>query len=280
MDAVHHLAPGGGDGRYRRRGGAHSTRGNGIRSFFVGRGPRLAQVMTSARARVRGVIDHLLCAHANLLFSGSRGVGALLVAAAATEPRYAALGSCSVVSSLAVARRLNIEATAPAPYGYNALLVGFGIANTYALDGGAVFLAAVMGALSTLVTAALLSSLGRIAALPVLSLPFIVLASLGSGTVPHLPLSAAIPAPDLWAAALPPWLATSLESFGAILFLPRVLAGSIVFVALVWHSRISAMLAASGIAVTFLLAGLAHAPFAHRLVLAASFNAALTSIAV
>jgi murein DD-endopeptidase MepM/ murein hydrolase activator NlpD len=235
----------------------------------------------TAQVRARALADVLLRAHANLVFSGSRSVGALLFLATLTEPRYAALGVSAALGAHVASRALAIDAgTVYAPYAYNALLVGFGIANAHRLDVAALSFALALGALSAFVTAALSSWLGRIAALPVLSLPFLLVSNLAAGALPYWPLSAAPPALDTWAAVLPAPISLTLQSFGAILFLPRVLAGIVVFTAVVRHSRIAAMLALGGIACALILASIAHVPPAERLLLASSFNAALTAIAV
>jgi len=157
------------------------------------------------------------------------------------------LGLVAVASSSLVARAWKLErgAIGEGLYGYNALLVGLGIGQTFAGLATALALVVVSAAITVVVTAALKSWLGRTVQLPVLSLPFLIVFGLLCSLAPQLQLERQSLAMDAGVVAdfLPTFASTFLHDLGAIFFLPSVEAGALVFVALLIHSRIATALA-------------------------------------
>jgi murein DD-endopeptidase MepM/ murein hydrolase activator NlpD len=224
--------------------------------------------VSQALARVLGL-------YAQLFFSRSPWVGALLLAATFLEPVTGAGGLLAALVGVGVARALGLDAAEAwhGAFGVNALLVGLGLAHTYPPSGLALGLVLLGALAAVVVTAALKSLLASVAGLPVLSAPFLLVYPVvllvgrqvglahndaGSGQV----LSARWP----------------LEALGSILFLPRWDVGALVLLALLVHSRIATVFAAASLAVvTALLAALPGAadPVLWR---AAALNAMVTAL--
>lgn len=230
--------------------------------------------LTATASRLGRAIDALGAAfdvafetYAQVLFSRSRAVGALLLAATAVVPAALSQGLLATLAAGATARFLGVRQDGP--HGYNALLVGLGVAHAFGAGLGASLLTASASVVVVLVSSALGALLARVA-LPVLSLPFVVVQLALVGLAPLLPLP---PVHTTEATASGP-----LESLGALFFLPRADAGALVLLALLVHSRIATVLAALAAlgttALTFAVPGLESA---HATLL---LNAALTAMAL
>ncbi|HEY2735909.1 MAG TPA: urea transporter, partial [Polyangiales bacterium] len=231
------------------------------------------------RARSRGAFDQLIAGFAHLVFSRRRAVGLLVLAAVATEPRCLLLGLCALLAAEVAIRCLRLT-NAYSPYGYNALLCGIAIAREYSATPAALGLSFMLGVSSVLVTAALGALAGYVGFIPVLSIPFVVTSWLAFGVAQHLPLIGAIPATDALAGALPQSLALLLQSFGGFVLLPNVIAGVCVWMALLWHSRIAALLATSAASLVLVLLHFTRAPLGDTMLQGIACSAALTAITV
>ncbi len=239
------------------------------------RGARAAEAAADA-------VERLLVVYAQILFSRSAVVGLLLLLATAVVPRAALFGVVAVVTSTVLARAIGLERAAvdAGAYGYNALLLGLGVSQSFSGGASAVALTVVVAAASVVVTAGLRSLLG-VANLPALTLPFVALHALVLGTAHATGAPVSLPDLDpLASSPLPAAVAAFVRSLGALFFLPRLDAGAIVLVALVVHSRISTVLAAAAFA---LAAGVAHAIGAAPdggLLLTLGYNGMLTAVAL
>lgn len=187
--------------------------------------------------------DSVVRSYANILFSRSRVVGALLCAATLASPRIFAFGLGSVVLAnlVALALRLDEHALAEGQYGYNALLIGLGVGATFTGLSPTVPVLALAVVASVLFTAAFRASLGA-SGLPSLSLPFLAVYYLLLSASPLTSLAYGPYAVDA-AWRIPEALALFLRSLGSVFFLPRVDAGLLILAALLLHSRISTLLA-------------------------------------
>jgi urea transporter len=240
-----------------------------------------ALTLQTARARARAAADEVARVFAQVVFSRAWPCGVFVLLAAATQPRTLAAGLCALGGAAALARLVGLTApAAEVPYGYNALLVGFAVASAFAFDGASAALAATLGAASVLVTGALAATIGAIGWLPVLSLPFAIVAALAFGAVANVPLAAAPPSADVLATLLPVGLALPLRTLGAVVFVPHVAAGALVLLGVVVHSRIAAMLVAMALAATLGAAACAHAPLPDAMLQSIGANAILVAIAV
>lgn len=199
-------------------------------------------------------LDAIIRAYSQVLFSRSRVVGGLLMAATAFEPRMFAHGLLAVLVATWTARLLKFDDAliSEGVYGYNALFVGLGTAallESSMFSSGVLLFASV---LTVLVTAAA-RSVSANNGLPILTAPFLLVYYLTIATTTSLGLSLALlpTGPNL--AFLPDWLALYLKSLGMILFLPRLDVGLLMFAALVFHSRIATMFSLAALGISFLV---------------------------
>jgi len=213
--------------------------------------------------------DTLLNSYAMLFFSNDRRLAALILLVSFLNP-YAGLGGIAALAVSIVSARLmgfGAEALRSGLHTYSSLLLGLGMGTFYNPDAGYWVLLAAASLLCTLLSAGLIGRLGRMN-LPALSLAFILTmwlviltagrystvalterniywlnemyASGGSGLIRLVQAVEALP--------LPGWLSGFLRSLGAILFQGNVLAGALLAVGLLLHSRISLSLMAVGYA--------------------------------
>jgi urea transporter/murein DD-endopeptidase MepM/ murein hydrolase activator NlpD len=243
---------------------------------------RTQRAARAGRAHATAGSDAFLRVYAQILFSRSPAVGMLVLAATATVPRAFVAGASAVLVATLTALLLDFdrEAIKSGDYGYNALLVGLGVAQTFGAGAPAVGLLVLAAAASVLVTAALRAWLGGAVALPVLSLPFLIAFQLALGAASFAGAAPGAPGvdPSPFAASLPAGLVLFVRSLGGLFFLPRLDAGALVLAALLMHSRIAASLAATAFAAVLLLRG-AALPAGVTLE-ALGYNAVLTATAL
>lgn len=216
----------------------------------------------------------LLAAYAELLFARSHVTGAIVMIATLLDPRAFAGGLVAVSTSLVACRALGLR-TGELPFGANALLVGLGVAHTFAPGVATTALLVAASAGSVLLVAALSSLLSR-AAMPVLSAAFVVVfpLALAVGTTTGIPVRTLLQDAPFGVPCLP------LEALGAILFLPRWDAGVLVLLALVTSSRFAGTLALVGLLTAGLVSFVAPVPVDRPLALSCGLNALLAAIAI
>lgn len=233
----------------------------------------------ASRGVPRAIASRGLQTYAGLVFAHSPIVGALLAAATLADAPAAAGGAAAVVVALGAARALGVQ-SAPllGSIGVSALLVGLGIAHTFAPGVATALVLAIASVATAFVASALTSILARVA-LPVLALAFVLVFPLAVAAGMHagLPLREAVlgPPPLEWTP-----LDRALSSLGAVLFLPRWDVGACVLVALLVHSRIATVYATLALVLVGALAMLAPTPLDPSLALSASLNAWLTAVAL
>lgn len=227
-------------------------------------------------------------AYASVVFANHPLAGALVVAVTFVRPAAGLAGLVAVLAATAAASALGYrkDAIASGYYGYNALLVGLAAVLHHPFDLRVVVLVALAGIAAALLTAVLGDLLHRGAALPVLALPFVVLASALAPALDALPpaaagvLDGAMDRPLVDAALdLPAALDVPLRSFGAIVFAPTPLCGAIVLAALALYSRIAAAAALAGIAAAYAMTRMLGVT-SPATELAMNYNAALAAIMI
>lgn len=190
----------------------------------------------------------------------SFGVFVLLVTAVA-DPAMAAAGLLCVGSAYGLARLMKRERYFHelGAYVYNPLLVGLALGHLLQLTPASLLLIVLAGGATFLTTAMFSHLFWNLLRLPALSVPFVVVASLCYvATLRYVNLPAAvheIPPWMLWDFGLPWWLADYFQAMGAILFVPSVLTGIALCLALLWYSRILLLLSAVGFLAGSLLRG-------------------------
>lgn len=213
--------------------------------------------------------DTLLNSYSMLFFSNDRRLAALILVVSFLNPHAGLGGLAALAVSIASARLMGFgaEALRSGLHTYSSLLLGLAMGTFYDPGAGYWVLLAAASLLCTLLSAALIGRLGRLN-LPALSLAFILTmwlviltagrysavgiterniywlnemyASDGVGLLRLVQAVEGLP--------LPGWLSGFLRSLGAILFQGNVLAGALLAIGLLIHSRISLSLMVVGYA--------------------------------
>jgi urea transporter len=199
----------------------------------------------------------IVTSYAQIVFSRSAWVGALVMVGLLLEPRALALSLVGSVVAAASAWLLGFdrERIGDGIYGYAAVLVGLGVAASFVgweLPLRIVVFAALA---AMIVTAAAEATLGGVFALPVLTVPFVAVHYLVLAAAPlaRLPVATSSYVPPDWVTFVPAPAAELLRSLGALFFLPRVEVGLVIFLALLVYSRIAAVFASVSFAFVLLL---------------------------
>lgn len=232
-------------------------------------------------------LDAISNSYAQILFSRSRLVGLMLMAATALAGWTALWGLGAVLLAVATARvfRFNADLTRIGLHSYSSLLVGLGGGVLFDPTADAFALTAVAAVACVFVTAAVHSALGLGFNLPALTFPFLMVfyLALGAARVVDVPLSWLHVGDDGLAALLtwlPGWIQTYLQSLGALFFLPRADVGLAVLLALAVHSRISLLLSWLGFALAALVLSRAVIIGDGTLPFVLGYNFILTAIAL
>ena len=239
----------------------------------------MAALKHSWRAGGLAALDLAMQSAAQAVFSRRRWVGVAILAALATTPRCLALALSALVAAELTVRALRVQ-NAYVPYGFDAILCGVAIGRGYAFGPESCLFASALGAGSVLVTAALTGLSAQLGYLPVLTIPFVLVAWFAAGLGPSLPLAAAAPGLDTWSASMPPLVALALQSLGSFVLLPDVRAGACVLFALALHSRIATVLGTGVVVLTLSMFQFARAPLADSALQLIACSGGLTAIAI
>jgi len=266
-----------------------ATRARALAAADEPAGPRgLSALLARAAVATSGELalgrDLVLRSFAQIFFGGSRLVGLMLLLATALSPRLFLAGVCSILVAAGVARllRLSPDQIRSGLLTYNALLVGLGGAALLEPTPVTILLIVLAVAASVLVTTAMNSALGSHFNLPILTLPFLAVLPVLLATATSLGGRAATLPPDPISPylGLPAPLALLLQSLGAVFFLPRVDAGLLVLAGLVIYSRVGALLAVVGFALSQLLAAGLSGSASELLPPVLGYNAVFTALAM
>ncbi|MEA2080932.1 MAG: urea transporter [Pseudomonadota bacterium] len=199
----------------------------------------------------RGLVG-LLRAYSSILFVDNPLVGLLFFAATFFYPNVGLAGLLGALVGIGTARLFNFPHLSSGLYVYNSMLVGLSLGAFYQLDIFLVLLIILSAALTVFLVAALLDVLWRLGHLPILSLPFVLmaltaaLAAKSYGTLtPYLTIS------TLRADWLGEWLDAFFSALGAIFFSPHPLVGLLLFLGILVRSRYLAALCVAGFAVGY-----------------------------
>lgn len=189
----------------------------------------------------------LFRAYGSILFAEKPLVGALFLLATLWFPNTGLAGLLAAVTGMFTAGLLKFRNLESGLHVYNSLLVGLALGAYYQLDmylGVLVVLGAVLAVFTTVAMADIAWRLGR---LPVLSLPFVIvaltvtLATHSYGTLSRylVPLA---PNDSL----ISPFIDQFLTALGSAFFTPHPVAGLLLFFGLLMTSRYMTLLAISG----------------------------------
>ncbi|MEO0132567.1 MAG: urea transporter [candidate division WOR-3 bacterium] len=224
-------------------------------------------------------IDNKKSTHSTLL-------GLIILLASFTNPVVGLSGLWGVLISLAFAWlvRLTDFVRTTSYYSFNSLLVSLGVGyflgrsfDNYLILLGIIFLLAIF---VTILSVSLENFLRNYLALPVLSLPFVLillltLAIYNNRINPIWAFKTFV----LGGEFLPTWLNLYLKSLGSIIFSPNLVAGALVFLVILIYSRIMGLLSLVGF---FVGCGVIRAlgVFDPDALMLLGFNTILTAIAI
>ncbi|MDX8378334.1 MAG: urea transporter [Mariprofundales bacterium] len=230
---------------------------------------------------ITNMITGLLRSYAAILFTERPWIGGMFLLATFWFPNAGFSGLLAALVGMATAKLLRFSHLESGLHVYNSLLVGLSLGAYYQLD---IYLAVliVLGAImAVFATVSLVDMLWRLDNLPVLSLPFVLVAltttlaahsygTLSRYLLPMLPYDT----------IFHPWVDQFFTALGSSFFTPHPIPGMLMFIGMLITSRYIALLAVMGFAIGFgsysLLSGSPHPD----LVIWNGFNFILTAVAL
>lgn len=194
----------------------------------------------------------LLRAYAAILFVEHPVTGLLFLLATFFFPNVGLAGLLAALVGLGTAQLFRFPYLASGLYVYNSMLVGLSLGAFYQLDTSLALLIVLSSALAVFFAAGLLDMLWRLGHLPILSLPFVLMALIAAlaaksyGTLtPYVPT--VMIRPDLFGG----WLDTFFSALGATFFNPQPIVGLVLFFGILMRSRYLALLCFCGFMVGY-----------------------------
>jgi len=225
--------------------------------------------------------DDIARAYAALFFLDSPAAGALLVAGTFVYPNIGASGLLAALVAMALARLYRFPDTRISVYILNSLLVGLSLGAFHQLDFQLVVLIVAGAALAVFTSAALADLLWRQERLPVLVIPFLLVAAVTALVAQELnQITPFVVDYDAGLPWLPGWAGTFFSMLGATFFSVHPGAGAIVLAVILWRSRYLALLAVTGVLVGQLGFRLLDVTPQPRLMASTGFNLVLTAVAI
>ena len=209
---------------------------------------------------VAAFVDTLLRAYGQILFCNNPLIGLILLAATFYYPLGGIFGLIGAFSSTMTAVLLHVDRSIirSGMFGCCGACIGFAWALYLLPSTLLVILLIPAAAFSTLLVLALLATLTRKLNLPVLGLPFCLIAwvvILAMQQFPELalvwqslvsPFEMAVQAEEGIRNVMPPFISTFFRTLSAIIFQNSILVGIICFIAILIYSRISVLFAIIG----------------------------------
>jgi len=243
----------------------------------------------SAPGPQTALISHfkvLLNSFSRVYFLGKPWVGAIFLLLSLANPHLAISGLLAVVAGYGFAYLMGMgkEFLESGVYTYNTLLVGLGVGSIYRLTPLSVLILLMAGLLTLAITLALSRVFYAYLALPILSLPFVVVigaVSLASGKYSNLYVSSLYPAANLlpnpdW----PAWATGYFKCLAAIFFLPHPYVGLGIALVLLAASPILFGLSLTGYFTGSLISGLMTGSFQQSFLNLNHFNFILIGMAL
>jgi urea transporter len=206
-------------------------------------------VVAWAQRTVAGVLG----AYSGILFVDHVLVGAVFLLSTFWFPNVGAAGLIGALVGIGVACALRLPYSMSGVNVYSSLLVGLSLGAYYVLTPHLVLLVVLSAALTVLLAATLRSVLWQLGGLPVLSLPFVIVAltaALAASTygslTPYYEPSALPPALFGDGHSVTRWIDTFLAALGSTFFTPHPLVGAVLFTGILVRSPYLALLCLSG----------------------------------
>ncbi len=242
-----------------------------------GKTPERRSILAELQATIGGVLR----AYSGILFVDHAAIGFMFLCATFWFPNVGLAGLIAAAIGMAVGYVLQLPYAISGVNVYSSLLVGLSLGAFYELDARLIVLIALSAALTVLLAAALRDVLWRLGRLPVLSVPFVIVAlttALAAANYGGL-------TPYYEPAQLPPalmgdWIDTFLASLGSVFFSPHPIVGVALFLGIALRSRYLAFLCICGYASGQLVFSLLTVNPPPGLLAWTGFNFALTAMAV
>ena len=261
---------------------------------------KIKELLVNKKQLNTGLLS-LLNSYSQIFFSTNKVFGLILLLVSFFDIYAGLAGLLSVLVSLVLAKTLgyNLHNIKNGLYGFNSLLVGLGLGLTYT-PGWETLVIVVFASITTLlITVALEGLLGKYG-LPFLSLPFLAgmwmmilagrdLSALGLSERGIYTVNELYQVGGLWLTDLYKWfeglekpfyVETYFLSLGAIFFQYNILAGALIALGLLIHSRIAFMLSLLGFTTAFVFYKALGADITQYGYTYIGFNYILTAIAV
>ncbi len=229
----------------------------------------------------------IIGSYAGIFFVDKYFVGIFLLILSFINPNVGISGLLCVVSSYIFAKFLGMQEQflSSGFYTYNPLLVGLSIGYLFKFNLLTLFLVSISGVVTFLITFGLATILYQYLRLPALSLPFVIVSCvvyLASSQYSNLFVNGFYPQTPLfsWINQLPLWFSGFTRSLGAIVFLPNIISGFVILVAILFVSRILFFLALSGYLAGSLTVAAFTGSFAQAFSNINSFNFILIAMAL
>lgn len=226
--------------------------------------------------------------YAEVLFNSNLFCGFVILLLSFFDPNLGIAGFISVVSAYVFARALGFkkEFLKLEYYIYNPLLVGLSLGYLFKATPISVLFFAIAGIFTFILTYFLASTFSYYFKLPVLSVPFVITSSLlylASSKFSNLFIYNLYPHrffSYFLELNLPVFLTGYFKSLGAIFFLPHCIAGIIIFIILLYVSRILTLLSLIGYFSGVFVKGILSGSFYQAFLDTSAFNYILTSMAI
>jgi urea transporter len=206
-----------------------------------------------ALADARRTLSGLLSAYGGILFVDHPVIGFAYLVATFWFPNVGLAGLIGAAVGMGVGYSLRLPYPTSGVNVYSSLLVGLSLGAYYTLNLNLVLLIVLSAALTVFLAAMLRSFLWQLGHLPVLSLPFVIVAltaalaaSTYGGLVPYYAPAALPPALFGDYALVGAWFDSFLASLGSTFFSPHPVVGALLFAGVLLRSRYLAFLCLGG----------------------------------
>ena len=185
----------------------------------------------------------VLRAYATILFLNHPLSGLIILLSTLFFPNLGIAGLIGAITGLALSRFLNFPQISSGMHIYNSLLVGLSLGAFYKLDYYLVILVILGSILAVFLTVALAAALWRQDELPVLSLPFVIVAmTMAFSARSYQSLEYYIAPYTAAGDFINVCVDTFLSAMGAIFFMANPMVGLVLFFIIIIHSRYLAFL--------------------------------------
>ncbi len=236
---------------------------------------------TGPLAVIKPYLTDTVRAYSALFFLDNLLAGALLMVGTFVYPNIGGAGLLAALVGTAVARLFKFPSEQHSIYILNSLLVGLSLGAFHDLGVHLAVLIVIGATLAVFVSAALADVFWRQERLPVLVIPFLLVAGVTALVANQFSvISPFVGYSDFAIGWLPTGVNAFLSLLGATFFTVHPLAGAVVLAVLLWRSRYLALLAVASVLVgqlVLILLGVTQQPL---LTAWTGFNLVLTAIAV